>query len=168
MDRALGVLSGLLADGVVQDYAIGGAMGATFYLEAVLTVDLDVFVLFRDEKSLAPLEPIYAALRERGYAPDEIHRECVLIEGTPVQFLPVYNALLEEALGQAKSFDYCGAAAKVLSAEYLVAIAVQTGRPKDWLRVLAFLEAEILDEPLLNKILVRHGLQERYDEWRKM
>jgi hypothetical protein len=30
------------ADGVVDRYAIGGAVGATFYLEPVATLDVDV------------------------------------------------------------------------------------------------------------------------------
>jgi len=32
------------ADGVVEHYAIGGAVGATFYLEPISTLDVDVFV----------------------------------------------------------------------------------------------------------------------------
>ncbi len=35
------------ADGIIGAYAIGGAVGATFYLEPVATLDLDVFVSFR-------------------------------------------------------------------------------------------------------------------------
>jgi hypothetical protein len=42
---------------------------------------------------------LYEALRARGYAEEG---ECVMIEGVPVQFLPAYNALLEEALAQAR------------------------------------------------------------------
>ena len=52
MKEALKVLQELVADGVIEDYAIGGAMGATFYLEPVVTMDLDVFVLFKDNTSL--------------------------------------------------------------------------------------------------------------------
>ena len=59
-------------------------------------------------------------------------------DGTPVQFLPVYNKLLEEALSNAVSFDYDGVPARVLPAEYLAAISVQTGRLKGKLRVQSF------------------------------
>ena len=68
------MLAELVAEGVIEDYAIGGAMGATFYLEPVVTMDLGVFVLFKDNTSLLPftekvkcvielqrrLQPIYA------------------------------------------------------------------------------------------------------------
>ena len=74
-------------------------MGATFFVEPLLTFDLDIFVLLPDTASgLLTLELLYAVLRGRGY---EEEAECVSIEGVPVQFLPVYNALLEEALREA-------------------------------------------------------------------
>ena len=41
MKEALNVLAELVAGGVIEDYAIGGAMGATFYLEPVVTMDLE-------------------------------------------------------------------------------------------------------------------------------
>ena len=34
----------MLADGVIDQYAIGGAVAATFYLEPAATIDVDVFV----------------------------------------------------------------------------------------------------------------------------
>ena len=166
MKHALEVLNDLVKAQVIIDYAIGGAMGATFYLEPVLTMDLDVFVLFNDEdNNLLPLQPIYKALAARGYTPDEHERECINIEGTPVQFLPAYNALLQEALAYAKGVDYAGTPTKVLSAEHLAAISVQTGRAKDQLRVIAFIESGILDMDKVQDILVRYNLNERWRSW---
>jgi hypothetical protein len=168
MKKALTVLNDLVKAQVIIDYAIGGAMGATFYLEPVLTMDLDVFVLFNDEESnLLPLQPIYKALASRGYLPDEHEKECINIEDTPVQFLPAYNALLQEALSEAKAVDYAGTPTKVLSAEHLVAISVQTGRAKDQLRVMAFLESGVLDMGQVQDILARYKLTERWQAWTK-
>ena len=158
MKEALKVLSELVTDGVIEAYAIGGAMGATFYLEPVVTMDLDVFVLFKDNTSLLPLQPIYDALRNRGYQPDEQMPECINIGGTPVQFLPAYNKLLEEALAHAVSFDYEGVGARVLPAEYLAAIAVQTGRVKDKFRVQSFLASDKFDKKVFADICMSHGL----------
>ena len=158
MKEALKVLAELVAEGVIENYAIGGAMGATFYLEPVVTMDLDVFVLFKDNTSLLPLQPIYDALKKRGYLPDERMPECVDIGGIPVQFLPVYNQLLEDALSHAVSFDYDGVPARVLSAEYLAAISVLTGRTKDQLRVQSFLSSERLDRKRFAEICAEHGL----------
>ena len=158
MKEALKVLAELISEGVIEDYAIGGAMGATFYLEPVVTMYLDVFVLFKDNTSLLPLQPIYDALKKRGYYPDERIPECIDIGGTPVQFLPVCNSLLEDALTHAISFDYDGVNARVLPAEYLAAISVQTGRVKDKLRVQAFLASERFDKKAFAAICSKHGL----------
>ncbi len=45
MEKTLQVLNALERDGLFRRYAIGGAMAATFYIEPVLTFDLDVFIL---------------------------------------------------------------------------------------------------------------------------
>jgi hypothetical protein len=45
MEATLNVLNELERSGVFTRYAIGGAMGATFYVEPLLTFDLDVFVV---------------------------------------------------------------------------------------------------------------------------
>ena len=49
------------ADGVIKRYAIGGAVGATFYLEPVATLDVDIFVTFRPQagKLLVNPPPIF-------------------------------------------------------------------------------------------------------------
>jgi hypothetical protein len=156
MERTLQVLNDLERDGVVTRYAIGGAMGATFYVEPVLTFDLDVFVVLPlTSGGLLTLAPLYEALRARGYREE---KECVNIEGVPVQFLPVYNALLEEALAEARDTRYESTPTRVLRAEHLLAIALQTGRDKDRERVRLLREQGTLDENYLEAVLARHGL----------
>ncbi len=92
-------------------------MAATFYTEPVLTFDLDVFVLLSASTGkLVSLAPIYEALRARGYGEE---KETVVIEGVPVQFLPAYNALIEETVAQAREIDYEGVPARVAQAEHL-------------------------------------------------
>ena len=139
MKRTLEVLNELEREGVFTRYAIGGAMAATFYTEPVLTFDLDVFVLLQSSATgLVSLAPIYDALRTRGYKEEQ---ECILIEGVPVQFLPAYNALIEEALAQAREIDYEGVPARVVRAEHLIAICLQTGRAKYSQRLCAIFHA---------------------------
>ena len=165
MKTALRVLNDLVSENVIKDYAIGGAMGAMFYMEAITTIDLDVFVLFNDDLNLLPLQPIYDALKAKGYSPDEHERECVNVAGTPVQFLPAYSPLLAEALSCAKPFDYEGIPAKVLQAEYLAAICVQTGRMKDRLRVQMFLSSEGFDRTKFEAILDKFGMTKEKAQW---
>jgi hypothetical protein len=44
VDEALQALNRIAADGVIGGYAIGGAVGASFYISAAQTEDLDAFV----------------------------------------------------------------------------------------------------------------------------
>jgi hypothetical protein len=161
--RTIEVLNELQSAGVFSRYAIGGAMGAIFYTEPFLTFDLDVFVVLpQTEGGLVDLSPIYDALRARGY---EEQQECMVIEGVPVQFLPVYNSLVEEALDQSRDTTYEEVPVRVLRSEYLVAIALQTGRSKDRERVRILLEQAKLDMNLLADIVSRHELEERWKRW---
>lgn len=85
------------ANGIVTRYAIGGAVGATFYLEPVATLDVDIFVTFREEPHaiLVSPQPIFDYLVARG---GRIEGEYVILHGWPVQFLPPTSPLVEEAL----------------------------------------------------------------------
>lgn len=166
MKSTLEVLNRLVSEKIIDDYAIGGAMGAMFYMEAVTTMDLDIFVLFSDDSNLMPLAPIYNKLKEWGYSPDENEKECLSIEGTPVQFLPAYNILLQEALSTSRSFDYQGVPTKVMLAEYLATICVETGRVKDKLRVSMFLAAEGFDKETFFLLLDKFHLKGRFDQWK--
>jgi hypothetical protein len=163
MKRTLQILNELERDGVFDRYAIGGAMGATFYVEPLLTFDLDVFVVLpQSAADLLSLTPLYEALRARGYAEEG---ECVLIEGVPVQFLPAYNALLEEALREARDTLYEETPTRVVRAEHLIAICLQTGRDKDRERLRIFREQAELDMSYLAAVLQRHGLEGKWKQW---
>jgi hypothetical protein len=156
MEKTLRVLNDLERAGVVSRYAIGGAMGATFYVEPVLTFDLDVFIVLpATSGGLLTLSPLYESLRARGYREE---KDCVNIEGIPVQFLPAYNALVEEALAEAREMIYEGTPTRVLRAEHLLAIALQTGRAKDRERVRLLREQASLDADYLATLLARHRL----------
>ena len=152
------------ADGIIAKYAVGGAMAATFYIEPVSTFDLDIFVMLpqADDGGLLSLAPLYAHLRAAGFKED---KECVVIHGLPVQFIPAFNPLTVEALDNAAAMDYDGVEVPVFTAEHLAAIAVQTGRGKDRARVHAFIESGLLNPAKCADILKRHGLQEKWKFW---
>ena len=163
MKRTLQVLNELERGGLLVRYAIGGAMGATFYVEPLLTFDLDVFVVLpQGAGGLLSLSPLYEALRAQGYTEEG---ECVLIEGVPVQFIPAYNALLEEALTEARETSYEEAPTRVVRAEHLIAICLQTGRDKDRERVRILREQAKLDRSYLTGVLQRHSLEGKWKQW---
>ena len=164
MKRTLQVLNELEKQVVFSRYAIGGAMAATFYTEPFLTFDLDVFVVMpQTTGGLLTLAPLYDALRARGYSEQE--NECIMIEGVPVQFLPAYNALLEEALKEAQGIMYEDVPARVLRSEHLLAICLQTGRSKDRERVRILREQAKLDQNFLADVLRRYQLEDKWKLW---
>lgn len=155
--ETIATINQMQADGVIAQYAIGGAVGATFYLEPTDTDDVDVFVALEGSpgQSLITLSPIYDYLSARGCRVDG---QYIVISDWPVQFLPPDSPLVAEALQNAVAKDLDGVPARVCTAEYLAAIALKLGRFKDKLRLGQFLEAHALDETQFSAILERHGL----------
>jgi hypothetical protein len=154
------------AEGVIESYAIGRAVGATFYLEPVATLDVDVFVSFRSrpEQLIISLQSIFDYLKARG---GTMEGEYILIAGWPVQFLPPGTPLVEEGLQQSVERAVDGVAVRVFTAEHLAAMALQTGRAKDKARLLQFIEAGVLDAKRFQKILAQHGLVDRWQQFER-
>jgi hypothetical protein len=66
--ETIAAINRMKADGLIDRYAIGGAVGATFYLEPVATLDVHVFIAFRPEAEqlvISP-QPIFEYLKARG------------------------------------------------------------------------------------------------------
>jgi len=151
----------MVKDGVIERYAIGGAVGALFYIEPINTNDLDIFFHVKDSSvGLDILAPLYKYLSGLGY---KVKGEAIEIEGWPVQFLPIFNPLLEEAVEQAKEVRFQRAKTRVMRAEHLVAIMLQTGRLKDQARIAQFIEHDAVDQKLLIDILERYGLLKKWE-----
>ena len=108
-------LNALQAAGVIEAYAIGGAVAATFYLEPVSTVDVDVFVAMHVSpgKLILDPQPIFQFLSGRGH---EMKGEYMLIGTWPVQFLAGTGALTDEAVLSAQTWDVEGTPARVFTA----------------------------------------------------
>ncbi len=161
--EVIAVINQMQTDGIIDRYAIGGAVGATFYLEPVATLDVDIFVAFQSGSGslLLSLEPIFNYLKARG---GRMEGEYIVVAGWPVQFLPTGTPLVEEALKDSVVKNVDETPARVFTAEHLAAIALQTGRAKDKARLLQFIEGEVLDFARFQSILGRHGL---VDVWQK-
>ena len=165
MEKTLSVLHDLKKQGIIEDYAIGGGVGAIFYVETILTYDLDIFFTYKNEpEGLEVLKPIYAYLKGEGYKEHKAH---VVIEGVPVQFFPVYDALSKEAVESAVRTKFKGVSTKVLRSEHLIAIMLQVFRPKDKERILLMLDQAKVDKRVLNGILRRYELTEKYHRFMK-
>jgi len=161
MRQTLAIVEQLHAKGVIGPYAVGGAVGAAFYLEPVATLDVDIFVLFEPAPLILTLTPIYEACAKLGYRAEG---DAIQTEGWPVQFLPAGQPLVAEAVREAVTREADGLTTRVMTAEHLMAIALQTGRAKDHARLVMFVEAGVADMDRLRDILARHSL---LDAWAK-
>ena len=162
MEAALRVLNEMEAKGILRRHAIGGAMALLFHTEPVATFDLDIFCLVPESGPLVSLAPIYDFLRAQGH---EVAAEHVVIAGVPVQFIPAYNTLVTEALEQAEDKTFGQTLTRVLRLEHLLAIMLQTDRPKDRQRAALLAEHASFDNARLEAILGRHQLT---DAWNRI
>jgi hypothetical protein len=149
-------LADMRASGVVTDYAIGGATAVLFYAEPTRTFDVDVFVTLPGEPAAAQsLDPVFAWATERGLTVQDEH---VMIEGVPVQILPAYNALLEQAVADARVHDYDGVAVRVVAPEHLVALALDAGGARRRERAWQLHESAEIDRARLQSLPDEHGI----------
>ena len=164
--EVLEVVNDMLAEGVIQNYALGGAVGAAIYLEPFYTKDLDVFVAL-DKKvekkgALIDLSAIYGYLTARGF---ETKGQWIVIGGWDVEFLPPHTSLTEEALREADVIPWESTTVRVMRPEHLVAICLETGRIKDDERIARFIEQDAFDTSALTRILSGHGLLEKWERF---
>lgn len=153
---AVAAIAEMKRAGVIDEYAIGGAMALTFWAEPTTTYDLDVFVTLQSAGLLVSLQPIYDWAAARGYTSSHEHIE---IEGLPVQMLPAPNALAEEAIASAAELDYDGQPVRVIRPEYLVAMWSEGSArsAKRRARAATLMEDVEMDRELLE------GLKRRYN-----
>ena len=170
MKQTLDVINQMEADGIIGRYAVAGAVAAYNYIEPAVTSDLDILVSFETpvnlprQPVLISLEPIYSYLRSKGY--DQHQKEGIVIEGWPVQFLPVASPLDVEALGQAEDIDVevnrgeGAVKTRILRPEHIIANALRVGRPQDLIRIAQFLQEEAVEISALCRLLDRHSLKD--------
>lgn len=159
MKEVAELLNAMRSAGVIREYALFGAIAQMRYTEPVATLDTDVLVAVPDPQRLDLLKPIYEYCAARGYQPED---ETVRIGAWPVQFVPFFNPLTEEALEQAEIDNFEGVPFRVVRADHLAAIALSTGRAKDYARILGLLESGSVTREQIARLAARHGL---VDAW---
>ncbi len=152
------------AAGVISGYALFGAVAQMRYTEAVATLDADVLVALTSEDRMDVLKPVYDFCARKGYHPEG---EAVRVGAWPVQFIPVFSSLTQEALDHAEFAEFEGVQLRVVSAEYLAAIALSVGRAKDFTRILALLESGKVTQEGMASLVGRHGLLPAWDRFKK-
>jgi hypothetical protein len=126
-------------------------------------LDADVLVVVPSPERLDILTPIYAFCARRRYA---LEGESVRVGAWPVQFIPVFSPLTQEALEEADTAEFEGVPFRVVRADYLAVIALGVGRAKDLTRVLALLESGSVTPEGIAILAQRHGLSEAWSRFK--
>ncbi len=147
--------NGLVAAGLIEDWALGGALAAIYYVEPFTTYDADIFFIPRDKGLSAGIPAIYQHLQAQGW---QVEGEHLLVGGFPVQFLAAAG-LTDEAVRSAEKLTYEGVPAKVFRAEHIIAIAASVGRAKDKARIEQLLAQADVDKTYLADVLQRYKLE---------
>jgi hypothetical protein len=145
----------LVSASLIEDYALGGALAAIYYVEPFTTYDADIIFVTKDKALNAGIPAIYSHLQSKGW---RVEREHLLISDFPVQFLAA-SGLTEEAVRNAKRIEYEGVPAKVFRPEYIIAVASSVGRHKDLARIEQLRTQAKIDQRLLDDILQRYKLR---------
>ncbi|MBA3856001.1 MAG: hypothetical protein C0507_03735 [Cyanobacteria bacterium PR.3.49] len=156
---ALSIINSLVGDGIVKKYAVGGSIALLNYVEPFVTEDLDIFCHIEETGTLISLSPIYSHLKSLGFQSDG---EFISIDGVLVQFLVPPSKLVEEALNNSVIVNIETVDVPVFDYEYLLAVLVETNRPKDRLKLELARESRDPDEGKLMDILERYNLVERW------
>lgn len=164
MKEVAELLNSMLEEELIQDYALFGAVAQMRYTEAVPTLDADVLVSLPPAQGLDILSPIYRFCETKGYRPEG---EAVVVGDWPVQFIPVFSPLTEEALKEAEADEIDGIRVKVVRADYLAVLALSVGRHKDHLRILALLDSGWTSGKAITRIADRHGLLDKWEQFKR-
>lgn len=163
--QTFAVLNQMVADGVIENYAVAGAIGAMFYVEPFSTKDLDVLVTTPEDRLIIEL-PGWGYLKAHGYT--KVENEGIVVEGWPVQFLPATTPLEREAYVNAQMLSVEEVPVRVARPEHLVAIMLKVGRQKDIARITMFLSQEAVEISALEDLINRHGLSEKWLDYKSV
>jgi len=167
MENVCRILAELVAEGVIEDYAFGGATGAGFYGEPIATRDIDVFAFVSQPAGnlIITLEPLYNCLAKMGFS--SFDEEGILIHGYPVQFIVPSPGLETDAVNSAPTMCWKDFRLKIMSPEFLAAIALKVGRSKDRARLIYLYDLPVFDRSKFQDIIERYDLKERWQSWAK-
>ncbi len=156
------LLNEMRSAGVIQDYALFGAVAQMRYTEPVATLDADVLVAVPTMDRLDVLGGIYQFCSGKGF---RVEGEAVIVGSWPTQFVPVFSPLTREALEQAETAEFEGVPLRVVRAEHLAVIALSVGRAKDFTRILSLLESGSVTSEQIGRLAARHGLSELWQRF---
>ena len=161
MKEVAQLLNEMLEKSIISNYAIFGAVAQMRYTEAVMTMDMDILVALPQDAGLDILSGIHAFCRTRGYLPEG---DAICVGDWPVQFIPAFSLLTEDAMLNAEPADLDDISVRVVTPAYLAIIALSVGRSKDYARILALVEEGVVGKEDIKKLSEKYDM---VDAWKK-
>jgi hypothetical protein len=112
-----------------------------------------------------PFAGIYDWFKRRGARWEDEH---LVVGGWPLHLLPSTGPLVDDALASPVRIEVDGQSLNVLSFEHVAAIALETNRPKDRLRVQMMWSHPEFDRVRFLALVERFGLSERWAKLRPL
>ena len=145
--NALKVFNRLKEKKVFEDYAVGGAIAVSYYVEPRATRDLDIFLLTDEEG----YELTWKRLERLGY---EHWEDSIIVEGVPVDIVSSnQHPFYEGAIRTSKKIRIGDTSIRIFTPEYLIATKLLVFRNKDKVDIYDLLKYEKIDVAELKDIL---------------
>lgn len=154
-------------EGILSQWAIGGSIGVMFYTEPYLTKDIDIFLYVKPTRTgLIDMGFIYNWLRDKGYS--KFKGQSIIVEDWLVDFIPTKEGLIDEAVFKTNIFKINNIKIKVMPPEYLIALALESGRKQDYAKVEKILQQSNINKKKLTRILKKFGLYEKWGTYEQL
>lgn len=163
MEKILKLLNKLKEKGLIKDYAIAGGIATIYYTEAYLTDDVDIFIELPPQlhaSRIISLAPVYNYIKSEGYS---WKKQYIVIDKQLLEFIPVGTEIQKDALINAKGITYQGIKTRILTSEYIIAIALKVARPQDFQKIQMLLRQDKVNKNTLDVILKKYGLIETFN-----
>lgn len=164
LEKVFKVVKKMFQEGILKNYAIGGAVATIYYTEPFATKDIDIFFVPVEKEKIILLTPFYNFLLKKGF---KTYKEYIMIGDTPIQFIPAMTNLEKKAVENAISVKYKNVDIKILRPEYLVAMFLKVYRAKDREKLIKLLDQTKIKKTLLLDILKKYGLDKKFDSFMK-
>jgi len=158
----------MITNGIIKDYAIGGAVAVMAHTEPFETEDIDIFVIIEQVPKLGTIDVsnIYKYVESLGYKRNK--NGYYVIGGFSIHFVPLLDELIEEAIKKSCIRKYKEFPVRVFCPEYLIAILLMSFRMEDFIKIKRLLTQSNLNHGLVNDLLDRFNLRKRLHKFEKI
>jgi len=167
--RLIGLLATLKDAGSLSGYALAGGLAVSVWSPPRATEDVDLLVLVDGFSGASTLTKglsdagLSAELRKGGFDDPIPCLIVVNLDGVPVDLIVATRKWEAEAVNSARLIPLLGQSVPVIAPEYLVAMKLRAGGPKDILDARNILDAGEVNREMLFDLAARLGVAQELE-----